>query len=1460
MSDDDDDVFSDDDDLLRALEEKRAVNRQINETRQRHAIALQRTLTGERLDPNAQTHYEEIRRDVTYHPTHHQMDKALLKRYIYPTNLETRDYQFDIIKKALFKNLLCAIPTGMGKTFIASTVMLNYYRWFPRGKIIFMAPTRPLVAQQIQACLGCTDILSSDTAILLDKMRKNRPEIWNTKRVFFTTPQVVENDLKRGALDPKEIVCLVIDEAHRATGGYAYTNVVEFIDRFNTSFRVLALTATPAADIEGVQTIVNNLDISTIEIRTEESIDIVKYMKKKETVRINVGINSEMYEIIEMLSTAIDPILKEANEANIYDITDPARINFFAAHQKCVALMLNRDMHEGMKWKYYFILQIIGRVGQMLRRLKIYGIKTFYSYFQNQYKEFRSKYEVGKSKDRTASIFYYHESLREIHSICGGYIKNPALVTHPKLEKMQIELLDFFDEKPTSRVIVFTELRESALEIVQFLSRTIGDKCKPHIFIGQSKAKEPFDEEEFKLKNTKKGKGKANKEAYLEKVQALELEKERKKKEEAERRAASRTGTSEEAQAQGMTQKMQKEVIKKFKEGTYNVIVATSIGEEGLDIGEVDLIICYDSTSSPIKNIQRMGRTGRKNDGKVILLLAGSEELKFDQAMDNYARVQHQIASNELELKKSDRIIPANITPLCSKEFIDIPEENKLIAKGQDNDEVIKYATQAMLGNLPKATKKRSASVEGGVPRATKKKKGSDIAETLTSNKKRFFMPDNVETGFVQSSKLVKKVDVKGQSIERKQSNDSHSMSIDLTSDDSDLEVTKENDILTANTTHRSVSFNDNSNLSISGADNKSTSQFKPTTNQSQNDKRISSGDILKDLMNSDDGEDEIPVPKGSRGLSSGKEDQGLTKEELTELEELDGMNLNLKSPMNSQHITRSSAVIPDSEDEEIDSGDKLTKEEIKELDDLDVDVVMSKYATKLLDFGSHTESEPHHREPPSREITPVISNRTLSELDLEFDNLSDPNEEEEKPKPSVVPNRPNSRLYFDFDALSDCSYEIEEEIEKPQQPVAPNGTSSKIDIDNTKTVSEEDQVSASEEEEEEDNFFKDVMVAYTQLKKNTQTNSEEHETNNTQGSPDQSSTVTDTRDSNEKKDSASIEKSHVLIDSLIRVNLIDFSQYEDNDTNDSQIEKAQVANENKYQKDETFHYDDELADLSNSKNTHNITPVRVKEKIVTANDSLKKSRMVLETPKSSGYSSKVDITSLLKECTKPRKHMSLRSRRVDFSDVPASQIINVDEDIDQLLQDPTNGVIVNLEEEQKLIKEPFKYMSQQDQAFPIIFLEEDGFMSQNERMEFFSKYYTTAEIGLIVPNPSFHIRKSREFTGNVKHSGVASRFINFTSMTGSKEGIRLNRMAQKLKSISTIELYDDSMNSKDIIVDENEVPITADGLSVKERIDLMSQSHNNIGQPQVSQRYNSYDFDEDFVECSSDDADYRFL
>ena len=62
-----------------------------------------------------------------------------------------RSYQHSICRTALFHNTLVSIPTGFGKTLIGAVTIRNLLRWFPRGQAVFMAPTRPLVQQQLSA-------------------------------------------------------------------------------------------------------------------------------------------------------------------------------------------------------------------------------------------------------------------------------------------------------------------------------------------------------------------------------------------------------------------------------------------------------------------------------------------------------------------------------------------------------------------------------------------------------------------------------------------------------------------------------------------------------------------------------------------------------------------------------------------------------------------------------------------------------------------------------------------------------------------------------------------------------------------------------------------------------------------------------------------------------------------------------------------------------------------------------------------------------------------------------------------------------------------------------------------------------------------------------------------------------------------------------------------------------------
>jgi Fanconi anemia group M protein len=94
-------------------------------------------------------------------------------------------------------------------------------------------------------------------------------------------------------------------------------------------------------------------------------------------------------------------------------------------------------------------------------------------------------------------------------------------------------------------------------------------------------------------------------------------------------RAALFIGRAEGKHGPRMSQDEQMKTLRAFREGLYNVLVATSVGEEGLDIPECGLVVFYEPAVSGIRYIQRRGRTGRKLPGKAVILVA-------DKTVDEY--------------------------------------------------------------------------------------------------------------------------------------------------------------------------------------------------------------------------------------------------------------------------------------------------------------------------------------------------------------------------------------------------------------------------------------------------------------------------------------------------------------------------------------------------------------------------------------------------------------------------------------------------------------------------------------------------------------------------------------------------------------------------------------------------------------------------------------------------------
>ncbi|KAK0505906.1 hypothetical protein EDD18DRAFT_10351 [Armillaria luteobubalina] len=591
------------------------------------------------------------------------------KHWIYPLNRPKRDYQFNIVKHCLFDNTIVALPTGLGKTFIAGVVMLNFYRWFPEGKVVFVAPTKPLVAQQIDACHKTCGIPGSDAIELTGQNPKPmRHRAWKEKRVFYMTPQTLINDLTSETCDAQDIILIVVDEAHRATGDYAYNQVVRFLMAKNPHFRLLALTATPGGTPEAVQSLIDGLHISRIEIRDENSLDLKAYIHEKRVEQHIVPMSEDIVRIRGLLAQLMEIYFKPLVTGGLFHGGNIMNMHPFIFQVRM------RDVQQGQRWAYGLLSML-----NSLARIMGYLVEGTTAMCYNALVELASggDDDAGTKKSKAASKAkklgdepVFHSLMRELKAQ-----KARGFSIHPKMELLQGIIVQYFGEKlpehtgdeppEKSKVMVFATNRDSVDEIVSVLNAE-RPLIRASRFIGQ--------------------------------------------------------GTDKQGR-KGFSQREQLEVIKRFKDDEFNVLVATSIGEEGLDIGEVDLIVCYDAQKTPIRMLQRLGRTGRKRAGVVhVLLSEGREEANLDKAKDTYKNVQKTIwRGDQLELYADvGRLLPDHIIPQCLEKTMEIQEYIRVEG--------------------------RKKSLTDGPQKGTKRKRNADIQRNI---------PPGASTGFVPVRDLV---------------------------------------------------------------------------------------------------------------------------------------------------------------------------------------------------------------------------------------------------------------------------------------------------------------------------------------------------------------------------------------------------------------------------------------------------------------------------------------------------------------------------------------------------------------------------------------------------------------------------------------------------------------------------------------------------------------------------------
>jgi len=444
--------------------------------------------------------------------------------------MRPREYQESIAKNVLEKgSTLVVLPTGLGKTFIAMLVIKEKLK---EGKVLFLAPSRPLVGQHaksIQETLGINEVEVVTGLLIPDK----RQDAYSRSRIVCATPQCVENDLAKGIIDLSEYSLVVFDEAHRAVGDYAYVSIASEYYKNRDNAVCLALTASPGSDKKKIEEVKKNLGIVHVETRTESDADVAKYVHEKKMKIVELSFPEEYKQPFRMLKQVRKEHANWLKEKNV------------RARTKTDLLKLQKSLSKRVSENPAFY-QIISRIAVVIK------LDYLISSFVTQGPEQALAYYRSLSEDgsKAAARIYEDPKVKDAMRLIE------QAPEHPKLGKVA----EILSAEKAEKAIVFSNYRDTAGRIEHFLTQK-GFSCKR--FIGQaSRAKE-----------------------------------------------------------KGYSQKEQAEILEKFRAGEIKVLVATSIGEEGLDIPSVDLAVFYEPVPSAIRMIQRKGRTGRHGPGKIYVLM-----------------------------------------------------------------------------------------------------------------------------------------------------------------------------------------------------------------------------------------------------------------------------------------------------------------------------------------------------------------------------------------------------------------------------------------------------------------------------------------------------------------------------------------------------------------------------------------------------------------------------------------------------------------------------------------------------------------------------------------------------------------------------------------------------------------------------------------------------------------------
>ena len=167
---------------------------------------------------------------------------------------------------------LSCFPTGMGKTIIALLVIAKELAKKNKHPVSLTNKT-----SREPTCTDTNDLLTLADSVAVftgEVPPEKRIELWNSKRIIVSTPQVIENDLIARRYDLSNISRIIFDEAHRAAGNYSYVFIAEMFKKQQKERRCLGMTASPGNNLSEILEVCKNLEITNIEIRTKIDPDV----------------------------------------------------------------------------------------------------------------------------------------------------------------------------------------------------------------------------------------------------------------------------------------------------------------------------------------------------------------------------------------------------------------------------------------------------------------------------------------------------------------------------------------------------------------------------------------------------------------------------------------------------------------------------------------------------------------------------------------------------------------------------------------------------------------------------------------------------------------------------------------------------------------------------------------------------------------------------------------------------------------------------------------------------------------------------------------------------------------------------------------------------------------------------------------------------------------------------------